>query len=155
VSQNSLWTGILSYSNSFESARVESSQCLENLSLKIRRELSSIHSKIDVFNSRMTAVLANEFRAVREKVQAVLEAAFRESDKYVQEYMKQKEAALAGDLHQMKGLLEKELAKVDAMKEELVKPNWRKVAGEILTTDLEHKVEELLQRSSGLEVGKW
>lgn len=29
------------------------------------------------------------------------------------------------------------------------------MAGEILTTDLEHKVEELLQKSSALEVGKW
>lgn len=37
ASQNSMWTGILSYSSSFESARVESSQCLENLSLKIRK----------------------------------------------------------------------------------------------------------------------
>lgn len=37
MSQNSVWTGILSYSSSFESARVESSQCLENLSMKIRR----------------------------------------------------------------------------------------------------------------------
>jgi hypothetical protein len=36
-SQNSLWTGILSHSTSFESARVESNQCIENLSLKIKR----------------------------------------------------------------------------------------------------------------------
>ena len=103
----------------------------------------------------MTAVLANELRGVREKVQAVLEAALKESDKYVQEYMKQKEAALAGELLQMKGLLEKELTRIEAMKDELAKPTWRKVAGEILTTDLEHKVEDLLQRSGGLEVGKW
>jgi hypothetical protein len=150
VSQNSLWTGILSYSNSFESARVESTQCLESLSTKIRRELSTIHTKIDTFNARMAAVLASEFRAVREKVQQVLETAFKESDKYVQEYMKQKEAVLAGELHLMKAALEKELLKVDAMKEELTKPHWRKVAGEILTTNLEHKVEELLQKSSGL-----
>jgi len=47
----------------------------------------------------MAAVLNNQFRAVKEKVQAVLEAAFRESDKYIQEYMKLKEAALAGELH--------------------------------------------------------
>ena len=59
MSQNSVWTGILSYSNSFESARVES----------------------------------------------------------LQEYMKQKEAVLAGELHQMKTLLEKELNRVEVMKE--------------------------------------
>lgn len=90
ASQNTVWTGILSYSNSFESARVESTQCLDNLSQKIRREIGSIHSKIDVFNSRMSTLLTNELRTVREKVQQVLEAAFKESDKYVQEYMKQK-----------------------------------------------------------------
>ncbi len=128
---------------------------MENLSLKIRRELANIHTKIDTFNARMTAVLANEFRVVREKVQAVLEAAFKESDKYVQEYMKTKEATLAGEMHQMKTLLEKELNRVEVMKDELAKPTWRKVAGEILTTELEHKVEELLQKSSALEVGKW
>lgn len=47
----------------------------------------------------MAAVLSNEFRGLREKVQQVLETAFKESDKYVQEYMKQKEAVLAGELH--------------------------------------------------------
>lgn len=96
VSQNTVWTGILSYSSSFESARVESTQCLESLSMKIRREVNSIQTKIEVFNSRMAAVLSSELRTVREKVQQALEAAFKESDKYVQEYMKQKEAMLAG-----------------------------------------------------------
>lgn len=131
-----MWTGILSYSSSFESARVESSQCLENLSLKIRKEISNINSKIDIFNSRMASTLNNEFRAIREKILQVFEAAFKESDKYIQEYMKAKEAQLAGELAKMKGSLEKELLKIDSMKDELAKPQWRKVAGEILSTEL-------------------
>lgn len=48
--------------------------------------------------------------------------------------MKQKEALLAGELGKMKTTLEKELIKIDAMKVELAKPQWRKVAGEILST---------------------
>jgi hypothetical protein len=155
MSQNSVWTGILSHSTSFESARVESSQCLDNLSLKIRKEISNINSKIDIFNSRMTSVLNNEFRSIREKVMQVFEAAFKESDKYIQEYMKQKEAQLAGELVKMKATLEKELTKIDTMKDELGKPQWRKVAGEILSTELEHQVEEVVQRSNAMEVGKW
>ena len=131
-----MWTGILSYSSSFESARVESSQCLENLSLKIRKEISNINSKIDIFNSRMSSTLNNEFRAIREKILQVFEAAFKESDKYIHEYMKAKEAQLAGELVKMKGSLEKELLKIDSMKDELAKPQWRKVAGEILSTEL-------------------
>jgi hypothetical protein len=54
--------------------------------------------------------------------------------------MKQKEALLAGELLKMKETLEKELTRMDTMKDELSKPNWRKVAGEILATELEHKV---------------
>lgn len=36
------------------------------------------------------------------------------------------------------------------MKEELNKPTWRKVAGEILSTDFEKKVEEMLKKSEAL-----
>jgi hypothetical protein len=43
--------------------------------------------------------------------------------------MKQKEAVLAGELTKMKAVLEKELIKIDSMKVELGKPQWRKVAG--------------------------
>jgi hypothetical protein len=70
----------------------------------------------------------------------VFEAAFKESDKYIQEYMKKKEAELAGDLIKMKGALEQERVKVLSMTEELRKPQWRKVAGEILSTEFESRV---------------
>lgn len=64
----------------------------------------------------------------------MFEAAFKESDKYIQEYMKQKEAQLAGELLKNKIVLEKELTKIESMKDELNKPQWRKIAGEILST---------------------
>jgi hypothetical protein len=40
----------------------------------------------------------------------------------------------------MKESLEKDLSRMENMKDELSKPNWRKVAGEILATELEHKI---------------
>lgn len=55
----------------------------------------------------------------------------------------------------MKTTLEKELTRIDSMKLELAKPQWRKVAGEILSTELEHHVQNIIQQSSALEVGKW
>jgi hypothetical protein len=69
--------------------------------------------------------------------------------------MVRKEQQLTSELAQMRVLLEKEAARVDEMKEELNKPQWRKVAGEILSTDFEKKVEELVKKSETLEAGHW
>ena len=44
---------------------------------------------------------------------------------------------------------------IEAMKEEIGKPNWRKTAGEIIASELESKVEETVKRSNQLNVGKW
>ena len=41
------------------------------------------------------------------------------------------------------------------MKEEIGKPNWRKTAGEIIASELEGKVEDLVRKSSQFNVGKW
>jgi len=41
------------------------------------------------------------------------------------------------------------------MREELTRPQWRKVAGEILSSDLEQSVEAMIRRSSGVEISGW
>lgn len=69
--------------------------------------------------------------------------------------MKQKELQLAGDLLKMREVLEKEHIKIDTMKEELNKPQWRKVAGEILSTQMEKKVEDLIKKSNDIQIGQW
>lgn len=43
--------------------------------------------------------------------------------------MKTQEEKLAGDLVKTRELLQKEFKKIEEMKEEIGKPNWRKVAG--------------------------
>lgn len=68
----------------------------------------------------------------------MVEASFKETERCIREYMKQKEDLLTVELKKSKMMLEKEAVKIQAMKEELQRPNWRKVAGEILSTELEH-----------------
>ena len=55
----------------------------------------------------------------------------------------------------MRDSLLKEHAKIEVMKGELKKTEWRKTAGEILTTELEKKVEDMIRVSTQMEVGHW
>lgn len=71
---------------------------------------------------------------MREKVLHMVDTIFRESDRFIKEYMRQQENKMAGDIAHIRESLLKEQAKIEIMKEELKKPNWRKTAGEILTT---------------------
>ena len=41
------------------------------------------------------------------------------------------------------------------MREEINKPNWRKVAGEIIASELEQRIDTIVRQSSTLEVGRW
>lgn len=41
------------------------------------------------------------------------------------------------------------------MKEDINKPNWRKVAGELLSTELEQKVDNMLYKSRSIDIGHW
>lgn len=41
------------------------------------------------------------------------------------------------------------------MKEQIGKPNWRKVAGDIIASSLESHVDEMVKHSSQLAIGRW
>ena len=47
--------------------------------MKINSEISGINYKIEAFNAKMAKILNSEFRAVREKIMQVFDAAFKES----------------------------------------------------------------------------
>ena len=64
----------------------------------------------------MGKVISSEFKALRERVLKVVDDAFKESEKYIKEYMARKEQQLTSELTQMRALLEKEVARVDEMK---------------------------------------
>jgi hypothetical protein len=41
------------------------------------------------------------------------------------------------------------------MKEDLNKPHWKKVIGELLSSELEEKVEKMLEQSSKININHW
>lgn len=41
------------------------------------------------------------------------------------------------------------------MKEEIDKPQWRKIAGELLSSELELKVEEMISISKRMDIKDW
>ena len=43
-------------------------QCLDNLSNKLRNEITGINYKIDNFNGRMLKVINGEFKNLRERI---------------------------------------------------------------------------------------
>ena len=55
----------------------------------------------------------------------------------------------------MKEILAKQAQKVELMKEQIHRANWKKVAGEILSTELEEKVEILLKKSRSIDIKNW
>lgn len=62
---------------------------------------------------------------------------------------------MAGDVIKMRELLEKEYIRVETMKEEINKPQWRKIAGEILSTELEKNIEEIIKKGNQTEIKRW
>lgn len=69
--------------------------------------------------------------------------------------MKIEEQKLAGEVIKIREVLEKEYVRVETMKEEIAQPQWRKVTGEILATEMEKNLEELIKRSGGVQIGRW
>jgi|JI10StandDraft_1071094.scaffolds.fasta_scaffold575929_1 uncharacterized membrane protein YgaE (UPF0421/DUF939 family) len=64
----------------------------------------------------MGKMLSSEFRAMREKILQIFDQVFKESEKFIKDYMKQQETKLAGDMVKARELLTKEHARIEAMK---------------------------------------
>lgn len=67
---------------------------------------------MDVFHSKMSQILAREFGAMKEKIYAIVDQVFQESEQNIRLYIKQQEQVLAGELLQMREHLTKEYQKV-------------------------------------------
>jgi hypothetical protein len=76
VSGGNTWTGFGSYPSSFESARVESLQCLDSLSLKLGTEITNINHRIDNFSSEISKTLASELKRLKETILNMVNDAF-------------------------------------------------------------------------------
>lgn len=117
--------------------------------------MGNINYRIDQFRNHMSKVLTSELKALREEILRLVDEAFKESERSIREFMKMEEERLASDMLKMRETLEKEYVRVETMREEINKPQWRKVTGEILANELEKNLEELVKKSSTMEVGRW
>lgn len=102
--------------------------------MKVRNEIANINIKIENFNSRMYRVISDEFKNLRERLLFIIDESFKEGEKYIREYMKVQEEKLAGELVKTREILQKEYTRIEAMKEEINKPTWRKTAGDIISS---------------------
>jgi replicative DNA helicase len=93
----------------------------------------------------MMRVLATEFRNVKDKIHQVVEETFRESDRYIKEYIKVQEERLVGDLLRIKEALQKEVMEIEKVRADIGKPGWRKLTGGIIASELEIKIEKLIK----------
>jgi hypothetical protein len=104
-SNEAITTGLLStatavanqktYASSFESARVETGQRLEGLAQKVKNEINNLNYKLEMFNSQMISVVTQEYNEIKERIYQVVEETFRNSEGYIQEYMRAQEIKFA------------------------------------------------------------
>ena len=55
----------------------------------------------------------------------------------------------------MREKLRVQYEKVETMRDDINKPNWNKVSGELLSDDLEERVEQMIAKSKRIDVGHW
>jgi hypothetical protein len=59
---------------------------------------------------------------------------------------------LSTELIQTKAALTEEYYKIEEMKDDINKDSWRKVAGELLSNEMEERVESILERSRAIQL---
>ncbi len=121
----------------------------------MKGEISNLNNKLDSFNNKMYRTITGEFKSLRERVLQIFDDAFKESERYIREYMKNQEEMLTGDLYRMRDVLIAESNKLETMKAEIEKPQWRKMTGEIISNEHERRIDELVKQSAQLNVGRW
>ena len=74
---------LVTYSSSFESARVETFNRLENWATKVRTAINNLNYKLEMFNSQLLTVVTAEYNRIKERIYICVEETFRESEAYV------------------------------------------------------------------------
>lgn len=162
---NAIETGLLStavavanqktYASSFESARVETAQRLEGLAQKVKNEINNLNYKLEMFNSQMISVVTQEYNEIKERIYQVVEETFRNSEGWIQEYMKSQEMKFAEEIIRAKEALMAEMSHIDAMREDINKPYWRNMAGVFITSEFENKIYEVIRMCENVQARKF
>ena len=74
---------LVTYSSSFESARVETYNRLESWATKVRTAINNLNYKLEMFNSQLLTVVTAEYNRIKERIYICVEETFRESEAYV------------------------------------------------------------------------
>jgi hypothetical protein len=62
---------------------------------------------------------------------------------------------VGGNLLRLRSSLEQEFTRIEEMRKEINRSQWRIVTGEILATNLEQSVTELIQTAAATELPAW
>jgi len=143
------------YASSFESARVETAQRLEGLAQKVKNEINNLNYKLEMFNSQMISVVTQEYNEIKERIYQVVEETFRNSEGYIQEYMRAQEIKFAEEIIRAKDALQQEMNHIDAMREDINKPYWRNMAGVFITSEFENKIYEVIRICESVQARKF
>lgn len=142
---------LVTYSNSFESARVETAQRLEGLSTKVKTEINNLNYKIEMFNSQMLTVVTQEYNHIKERIFQCVEETFRDSENYVREYMRAQELKFAEEILRARESLQREINSIEAMREDINKPYWRNMAGVFITSEFEARIESVIKQCQTIQ----
>lgn len=74
---------LVTYSSSFESARVETFNRLDSWAVKVRTAINNLNYKLEMFNSQLLTVVTEEYNRIKERIYICVEETFRESEAYV------------------------------------------------------------------------
>lgn len=97
---------------------------LDILAEKVRVEMHSLNSKLEIFSSQMMTVVVQEFNFVKTKVYEMLEETFMENEKYCRGYVSTVETEFNQDVLTARAALQRESDNIAMMKIDINKPHW-------------------------------
>lgn len=99
----------------------------------------------------MMSVVSQEYNHIKERIYAVIEETFRDSEGYIKEYMRAQEVKFAEEIFRAREALQREIANIEAMREDISKPYWRAMAGVFVTTEFEASIESVIKQCQTIQ----
>lgn len=127
---------------------------MEGLAQKVKNEINNLNYKLEMFNSQLLSVVSQEYNEIKERIYQVIEETFRNSEGYVNEYMRSQEMIFAEEIIRAKSSLEAEMSHIDAMREDINKPYWRNMAGVFITAEFENKIYDVIKMCESVQARK-
>lgn len=121
----------------------------------MKTEINNLNYKLEMFNSQMLSIVTQEYNEIKERIYQVIEESFRNSEGYIQEYMRVQELKFAEEIIRAKEALQIEMSNIDAMREDINKPYWRNMAGVFITSEFETKIYDAIKMCENIHTKKF